>query len=130
MGKGKYTMSDFYCTSCGKQGIPIARKKGQQREKGHLKKLFCLYCGKETNHVEIKPFGSYTYADFKEEFDLGRFVEGKRIPVADLISCKRVECKYNKNGKCWNSNNSANCSHKIILENPNDETVNLLNRGW
>lgn len=107
-----HTTSEFYCTICGHQGIPIARNKGRQREAGHLKKLFCLRCGQETNHAEIRPFGSYTLDNFKEEFELGRFVDGNRIPVADLMSCSKVDCKYNKNGKCWNSNYSYDCSHR------------------
>lgn len=124
------TISEFYCTECGQKGIPIARKKGKQREAGHLKKIFCLTCQKETNHVEIKPFGSYTKQDFLEEYELGRFVNGKRVPVAELTGCRKRDCQYNRHGKCWNTNNSAHCPHKVILENPNDETVNLLNRGW
>ena len=98
MTKGKYTMSDFYCTNCGRQGIPIARKKGQQREQGHLKKLFCIYCGKDTNHVEVKPFGSYTYANFKEEFDLGRFViDAKSIMgVMSIDMSTGVTIKYSE----------------------------------
>ena len=65
--KGEITTSEFYCTACGKRGIPIARKPGQQREAGHLKKLFCLNCGKEINHAEVRPFGSYSREDFEEE---------------------------------------------------------------
>ena len=106
------TVSDFYCTVCAKKGIPIIRKPSQQREAGHLKKLFCLNCQKETNHVEIRPFGSYTLEDFQEEYELGRFVDGNRIPIAELLSCSKVECKYNKNGKCWNSNYSYDCKHR------------------
>ena len=107
------TKSDFYCVECGKRGIPIARRIGQQREAGHLKNLFCLYCGKQTNHAEIKPFGSYRYEDFLEEFELGRFVNGKKFPIADLTSCTKQDCKYNKSGKCWNSKRDYNCGHRI-----------------
>ena len=64
------TSSDFYCTKCGRKGIPIARKVGKQREAGHLKKLYCMYCKEEINHAEIRPFGDYNYEDFKLEFDL------------------------------------------------------------
>ena len=32
------TTSEFYCTKCGRRGIPIARRIGSQREAGHLKK--------------------------------------------------------------------------------------------
>lgn len=71
---------EFYCTQCGSRGIPIPRRKGAEREAGHLKKLFCLNCGKETNHAECKPFSKYNYDDFKIEFEYGNFDnDGNRI---------------------------------------------------
>ena len=48
------TSSRFFCTQCGREGIPIQRKKGSQKERGHLKKLYCIYCNEQVNHVEIK----------------------------------------------------------------------------
>lgn len=71
---------EFYCSQCGQKGIPIPRKKGSERESGHLKKIFCLNCQRETNHVECVPFTKYTYNDFKLEFNNGNFdKEGNRI---------------------------------------------------
>ena len=67
--------SNNYCTKCGNKGIPIARKKGAEREAGHLKKLFCLHCNQERNHVECKPFSHYDYEDFKLEMSYGNFDE-------------------------------------------------------
>lgn len=114
MPKNKTVLtSDFYCTCCGKKGIPIARKIGQQRKPGHLKRLFCLYCQKETNHAEIRPYGSYRYENFKEEYELGRFYNGLKIPIAALMGCSNTECPYNKNGRCWNSNYSYECSYRL-----------------
>lgn len=110
------TKSEFYCTECGKRGIPIARRAGQQREAGHLKRLYCLHCKKETNHAEIRPFGAYNYEDFKKEFDLGRFVNGQKTPVSELISCTKTDCKYNVDGRCWNSKENYDCGHRIILK--------------
>lgn len=107
--KNKYYSSDFYCTKCGNKTIPIPRKAGQDRDKGHLKKIYCLHCQECNNCAEVKPFGSYTYEDFLEEFELGRFVEGNRIPIADLQDCNKEECNYNRNRKCWNANHSYNC---------------------
>lgn len=73
-------ISDFYCTQCGNKNIPIIRQEGQKREPGHLKKLFCLYCAKETNNVEIKYPSQYTLDDFWIEFNYGNFdAEGNRI---------------------------------------------------
>ena len=109
----KITISNMYCTKCGKRGIDIPRLPGQQREPGHLKKLFCMNCGEEVNHVEIRPYGSYRYEDFEEEFRLGRFVDGNRVPVSELMKCSKTDCDYNKEGRCWNSNYSFDCKHRV-----------------
>lgn len=72
--------NDFYCTKCGQKGIPIIRRKGAEREAGHLKKLWCLNCNKEVNHVECKENSKYDYKDFIIEFEYGNFdTEGNRI---------------------------------------------------
>ena len=47
-------ISNFYCEVCGTKGIPIPRNKGKQRESFHKKKLYCLNCKMETNHIECK----------------------------------------------------------------------------
>jgi len=51
-----FTINTFKCTVCGKEGIPISRKQSNQREYGHLKKIYCVHCKKETNHMEIREF--------------------------------------------------------------------------
>lgn len=71
---GKFSLeSEFYCVACGTRGIPVIRKKGKEREAGHLKKLWCIKCGKEVNHVECKPFTKYCKHDFDLEFNYGNF---------------------------------------------------------
>ena len=105
-------VSDFYCTECGNKGIPIFRRANQKKEPGHLKKLYCPICKKDTNHVEVKPYGLYTHADFELEFELGRFVEGNRIALTDLIPCSNINCKYNINNKCWNANKNYYCEYR------------------
>lgn len=74
-------ISRFFCTQCGKEGIPIFRKGTQRRELGHLKKIYCIHCGKECNHVEIaEKAWSYTYEDFLKEYNGHNFdKEGNRI---------------------------------------------------
>ena len=67
------SLSDFYCTQCGMKGIPVFRTIGQEREPGHLKKLFCIHCQKETNQAEIRPRGRYTLDDFWVEYEGGNF---------------------------------------------------------
>lgn len=115
------TQSRFFCSKCGKEGLPIRRKCGQDREGGHLKKLYCLYCKEETNHAEVREIGGYNEQDFKKEFELGRFVNGNRIPLKELLECSCENCPFNVNGRCWNSNNSYDCKYKI--KKGNDENV-------
>lgn len=89
-------LSDFYCTKCGMKGIPVFRTIGQEREPGHLKKLFCLNCQEETNQAEIRPRGKYTLDDFWIEYQGGNFdKEGNRItPWKNFImKARNEECK-------------------------------------
>ena len=76
-----YTISDFYCTCCGKKGMPAPRKMSKQREVGHLKKMYCIYCKMETNHREIRPFDyDYTKEDLLEDIKNGVY-EGRQFEV-------------------------------------------------
>ena len=93
--------SRFFCTQCGREGFTIQRKKGQLREPGHLKKLYCLHCKKENNHAEIRDIGGYTYEDFEKEFTLGRFKpDGTKDEIKDLPQCSNINCPFNINGRC------------------------------
>ena len=46
-------ISKFICTECGFE-LFLPRPTGKQREKNHLKKLYCIRCQKEINHIEIR----------------------------------------------------------------------------
>jgi hypothetical protein len=112
----RFLGSHFFCTKCGNEGIPVQRKKGQERSGGHLKKLYCIYCKEEVNHVEIKENDNYTYEDFREEYELGRFKEGNRENINDLTLCTNNECPFNKEGKCWNANETYECGYRPIFK--------------
>ena len=101
MKANNFLPSDFYCTECGRKGIPIIRIAGKEREAGHLKKLYCLYCQKETNHAEIRPFGKYNKEDFKKE---------------NLMFCSKEDCEFNVNKRCWNCSYSFDCEYRIGKE--------------
>ena len=75
MGKqcNDFAISRMYCVRCGQEGVPIFRKAGKYREAGHLKKLYCLNCGRVWNHIEIRQIGNYTYDDFVLEKENGNF---------------------------------------------------------
>ena len=48
-----YEEHKFFCPICGREGIPLRRKTGHRHSKFHRKKLYCLNCKAETNHIEI-----------------------------------------------------------------------------
>lgn len=86
------TIHEFYCTQCGKCGIPVPRKLGSLRECGHLKMLYCIFCGKVTNHAECISGSAYSAKIFEEEFQSGNFdEEGKR--KIDLSQWKKEKTR-------------------------------------
>lgn len=98
MKQNRQTLSNFYCTKCGKKGIGIIRQPNLRREAGHLKKLYCVYCNKETNHVECRGFGRYNYDSFLIEFNNGNFdEEGNRIEPSFKKFISNVFKEKNKN---------------------------------
>ena len=65
-----FTISEFHCTLCGAKGMPIPRKQAKQKGSCHLKKLYCLNCKCETNHVEVREF-DYDLDDLMEDIANG-----------------------------------------------------------
>lgn len=63
----------FCCTRCGSRGIAVPRTKNRLREEGHLKKLYCVHCGRTVNHAECVPGSAYDEEQFFEEFESGNF---------------------------------------------------------
>ena len=53
----KVLISDFYCQGCG-ANFPLPRT-GNQREKGHIKDLWCPYCKAIMKFTEVR------HMDFK-----------------------------------------------------------------
>lgn len=86
----KLTMnSDFYCVNCLTKGIPIPRRSGSERKAGHLKRLYCLNCKKEFNHVECKAGTRYDFDDLIFEKENGNFdEEGNRLMPYGLFKEK------------------------------------------
>ena len=69
--KKRSTISNFICPECGLE-FPIPRKIGQQREKGHIKDLYCPICNK------IQKFTEYTYRS--EERRVGKECRSRWSP--------------------------------------------------
>lgn len=90
--KKMVTDHDFYCTQCGQKGLPVCRN-GRTRESGHLKKLFCLNCGCETNHAECISGTKYDREIFEQEFSDGNFNSGglRNLPLSDWKTKQNIE---------------------------------------
>jgi len=65
----KIEQHEFYCIKCGRAGLPLARPANRRREKFHRKKLYCIYCKQEVNHIECK--NQAEVEEFKENFKNG-----------------------------------------------------------
>lgn len=86
-----YTEHSFYCIKCGQKGIPLMRKRGHQRPNHHRKKLYCVFCKEEVNHVECSTMAEVY--DFKERFELGEYKEEALASVEFIAETKeKAKC--------------------------------------
>ena len=69
MARGNYAEHSFYCINCGNKGIPLMRKQGFKHEGMHRKKLYCVHCKQEVNHVECKTYDEVE--EFRYNFEHG-----------------------------------------------------------
>lgn len=53
MKVNQYDISYFVCPECGNT-LPLPRPKSCKRNKGHVKDLFCVYCGKTVKTTEVR----------------------------------------------------------------------------
>ena len=83
-----FLVNDFYCVECGNKGICLPRKNGKYREAGHLKKIYCVKCKKQVNHVEIRSHGDYDLNDFMLERKYHNFDnDGNRKESYKIFRC-------------------------------------------
>ena len=82
-----YNTHNFYCLRCGNKGIPIMRKEGFQHGKQHRKKLYCIHCKEEVNHMECKTYANVI--EFKENFENGVYKDEAEASVC-FIRSERV----------------------------------------
>ena len=91
MGRGRRVEHSFYCMKCGRQGIPLARKEGHQHKSFHRKKLYCVFCKEEVNHIECKNFAEVE--EFKYNFENGVYAD----EAEESISYVRAEREWQNN---------------------------------
>ena len=72
-GRQKMNFNDFYCLLCGKKSFTLPRKDCKRKEKFHRKKLYCLNCRCEVNHIELK--SDAEVYEFKQAFEDGLYKE-------------------------------------------------------
>lgn len=77
MGKSFTDEHSFYCIKCGNKGLPIIRTNNRLKEKFHRKKLYCLHCKQEINHIECRTFEEVE--EFKKRFTNGEYLEECKI---------------------------------------------------
>lgn len=51
---GNFSEHSFYCIKCGNKGVPLMRKQGHKHKRFHRKKLYCIHCKEEVNHIECQ----------------------------------------------------------------------------
>lgn len=64
---------NFYCINCGAKGVPILRAGNKLKQKHHRKKMYCLTCKHETNHVECR--NAIEVEEFMRSFENGEFLD-------------------------------------------------------
>ena len=72
MGCKSFTEHSFYCIKCGNKGLPLMRKNCLKHKKFHRKKLYCIHCKEEVNHIECKTDDEVE--EFKRDFEKGVYV--------------------------------------------------------
>ena len=80
-----YENHDFYCMNCGRKGIPLSRRVSLQHGKFHRKKLYCIYCKEEVNHIECRT--PEEVEEFKENFENGVYKDEAQDSLSYVRSC-------------------------------------------
>lgn len=83
MGRS-YSEHSFYCINCGHKGIPLQRRESHKHSKFHMKKLYCIYCGEEVNHIECRTMEEVE--KFKSNFSKGVYKNDAKNSLAYVRS--------------------------------------------
>jgi hypothetical protein len=80
------TYSNFYCTQCTNK-ISLPRKNSKQRERNHLKNIYCIKCKEEVNHYEVRSCDhDFVFDVFAEKVAAREFKTKKGDAVIEKIS--------------------------------------------
>lgn len=79
----KTSISYCVCPVCRNQ-FPIPRRPDRKRERGHIKTLYCPFCGKETDMIERRE-GDYMYVA-KAETRSGKLLVSEEKSMVDALN--------------------------------------------
>ena len=82
-----YIEHQFRCIKCANKGIPLMRNKGFQHGKFHRKKLYCVHCKTDVNHIEIK--SEEELEEFLKNWEDGVYHEEAENSLA-YCGCARI----------------------------------------
>lgn len=71
--RNNYETHDFYCLNCGQKALPLMRERGHKHKQYHRKRLYCPYCRKDCNHIEIRSYDEKEW--FLQAFANGDFIQ-------------------------------------------------------
>lgn len=83
MARRNYAEHSFYCINCGNKGIPLMRNQGFKHQGMHRKKLYCVFCKQEINHVECKTLDEIE--EFRINFENGVY---KNEAEESIYACR------------------------------------------
>ena len=78
----KMISHDFYCINCGNKGIELMRQQSHQHKRYHRKKLYCLNCKCEVNHIECKTYDEIQ--EFKSNFENGVYKDEAKESISTV----------------------------------------------
>lgn len=99
MRTGQVEQTRLECPECGSI-MPIMRKRGKQKEEGHIKHMYCFKCKEVVGFVEIKDKDdNIAYWEdkwkAKEEKEL-QTIERKRALIEEKKERKRIKREEKK----------------------------------
>ena len=67
----RFDFSSFYCPSCGKKAMDLPRPRSLTRQSFHRKKLYCPWCKKTYNCIEVR--NEIERREFIEDWEAGAY---------------------------------------------------------
>lgn len=137
MRRAKYHISSCVCNEC-ETIMPIPRRIGEEREKGHIKDMYCPKCNKISKFLEIRNMDNYKNFN-GEHIDDSLVADCKIRKFLILTENDKMSSRIEQNIKKINIPNeyvvhiatitSEKAIRQLIEENKYDAIINGCNCG-